>query len=150
MVNINFDLAVDASKIDKKLNGLKWITPSYGSSPNKEIKLINETLNILKNDSSKKMIITNYSFISAVLGENTNSPSRWYISNGGAYPINKNKYFLSYKKYLLNLIEKKNIETIYVIFPVKEEELLRYINIKCLNKNRINETVSKYEIISKC
>ncbi len=150
MVNINFDLAVDASKIDKKLNGLKWITPSYSSSPNKEIKHINETLNILKNDSTKKMIITNYSFFSAVLEENTNSPSRWYISNGGAYPINKNKYFLSYKKYLLNIIEKKNIETIYVIFPVKEEELLRYINIKCLNKNRINETVSKYEIISKC
>ena len=43
---MNFDSAVPASKIDKKLTGLKWITPEYPDKPNFEIQKI---LNIKKN-----------------------------------------------------------------------------------------------------
>ena len=150
MVNVNFNLAADASKIDKKLTGLKWITPSYSTSPNAEIGLIIDTLKVLKFDSSKKMIISNYSFFSAILEENTYSPSRWFISNGGAYPIEKNKYFSSYKNYLYEIIDKKQIDSIYVIFPVKEEELLRYVNMKCFKKKMMNKIATKFEIIPKC
>ena len=39
------------------------------------------------------MVLSNYSFLSSVLNENLNSPSRWYIPNGAAYPIEGNKYF---------------------------------------------------------
>ena len=103
---------------------------TYKNSSEEEINLINETISILKLDKSRKMVLTSYSFFSAILNDNLNSPSRWFISNGGAYPIKNNKYFSSYKKFFFGLIERKKIDTIYVIFPVKDEELLRYINIK--------------------
>ncbi len=150
MINVNFDYTINAKKIDKSLSGLKWITPTYKNSSEEEINLINETISILKLDKSRKMVLTSYSFFSAILNDNLNSPSRWFISNGGAYPIKNNKYFSSYKKFIFGLIERKKIDTIYVIFPVKDEELLRYINIKCLNKKTINKIASKYEVISKC
>ena len=150
MTNVNFNLAKEAKLIDKKLTGLNWITPTYYSSPETEIKLILNTLEILKNEKKKKMIITNYSFFSGILEQNTHSPSRWFISNGGAYPIIGNKYFYTYKEYLNNLINKKNIKSVFIIFPVKEDEFLRYIDNKCFKKVKLNEITIKYEIIDKC
>ena len=37
MPKINFDLSVDAKKIDKKLSGLKWITPIFLNFPKKKL-----------------------------------------------------------------------------------------------------------------
>ena len=65
---------------------------AYKENPIKEIDLILDTNGNLKenkkeNDNFKLL------FLSSILGENSNSPSRWYISNGAAYPISNNKYF---------------------------------------------------------
>lgn len=150
MEGVNFNSAVNAKLIDKKLSGLKWITPSYKVSPNSEVKLIKETLKILKLDESKKMLITNYSFFSVVLGESSNSPSRWFISNGGAYPVRGNEYFKIYESYINNMIKEKKIESVFVIYPVKDEELLRYVNIKCFEKKILNKITSVYKVIPEC
>ena len=107
MSNVDFKLAIDAKIIDKKLSGLNWITPIFKKNPMNEINLIKEVVVILKNDQRKKMVLTNYSFVSSVLEENLNSPSRWYISNGSAYPLENNKYFNTYKNFIVNLIKKK-------------------------------------------
>ena len=40
MQNINFNLAVDARIIDKKLYGLRWFHKSFQNNPMKEIDLI--------------------------------------------------------------------------------------------------------------
>jgi len=149
MTNINFDLSIDAQKIDNKLSGLNWITPLFPDDPEKEIQLLNEAMDVLKNDKRKKMVLTNYSFLSSVLNENLNSPSRWYIPNGAAYPTKDNEYFNEYKNFLINLIKKKNIDVVYIIRPVKNEEVYRYININCFSETDITDILKKLEI-KKC
>ena len=124
MQNINFNLAVDARIIDKKLYGLRWVSPSFQNNPMKEIDLIKKTLSDLRNNNQKKMVMTNYSFFSSLLDENLNSPSRWYTSNGAAYPVRNNKYYENYRNYLVDLIMRKEIEVIYVIEPYPRTNFL--------------------------
>ena len=150
MVNVNFNLAKNAKEIDSKLSGLKWISPTYSTSPDTEISLIKDTLKILKIDKSNKMVITNYSFFSTILEKKIHSPSRWFISNGAAYPIKANKYFSNYQNYLIDKIKNKKIDSIFIVEPVKSDEIFRYINSDCFNKKEMNKITSKYEIIPKC
>ena len=76
--NYNLEKAVDARLIDNKFSGLKWITPAYYDAPLKEIDLIKASINILKKDRRRKMVITNYQFLSSILEEDTNLINRWY------------------------------------------------------------------------
>ena len=45
--NVDFNLAEDASKLDKRLKGLKWITPHYPNKPLYEINLLMDTKKFL-------------------------------------------------------------------------------------------------------
>ena len=58
---MNLNKAVSANQIDKKLNGLKWITPNLKDA-SKEIAMINQIKNILQKDNRKKMVLGNYPF----------------------------------------------------------------------------------------
>ena len=78
------------------------------------------------------------------------SPSRWFISNGAADPIKANKYFSNYQNYLIDKIKNKKIDSIFIVEPVKSDEIFRYINSDCFNKKEMNKITSKYEIIPKC
>ena len=62
----------------------------------------------IKSIKSGYMVITNYSFYSASLNQNTNSPSRWFIPNGGAYPVDEqNPFFKDYRNILIEIIKRK-------------------------------------------
>ena len=37
LYNANFDLSIEAKKIDNKFSGLKWISPYYKNNPSEEI-----------------------------------------------------------------------------------------------------------------
>lgn len=150
LVDVNIDLAIDAKNIDKKLSGLSWISRKYKDNPILEKNLINNSLELIKQSNEKKMVVTNYTFFSAALGENLNSPSRWYISNGGAYPVQNNKYYKNYKDYLINFIKDKNIKSIFIIYPVQSSEIFRYINRKCFNEKKLNEITFKFELKKSC
>ena len=70
MSKINFDLSVDAKKIDKKLFGLKWITPIFPNSPEEEVKFLREIIGVLNAENSKAMVMSNYSFLSLIIDKN--------------------------------------------------------------------------------
>ena len=57
---VNFEFASKGKKIDKKLTGLKWITPEFKNNPSEEIILINEAKSYLSNDQRNKMVMTHY------------------------------------------------------------------------------------------
>ena len=78
------------------------------------------------------MIISNYSFLSSILGENSNSPSRWFISNGAAYPISNNTNISRcIRNYLIETIKKKDLKEIFIIkLLVAKEELFRYVKFR--------------------
>ena len=147
---VDFKLSLEASKIDKKLSGLKWITPEYKNKAEEEINLITEIKSHLVNDNKVKMLMSNYSFFSAILDEKIFSPSRWYLFDGTDFPTKENKYFRSYKNLLIKLIKTNNIEVIYTIYPVENSLLYIYFDKSCFNEKKITSILSSYEILKDC
>ena len=97
------------------------------------------------------MVITNYSFYSSILDKNTNSPSRWFIPNGGAYPVNKNnQFFEEYRNILLGIVKRKKIESIIIVKPVDVTEITRYLNPECLIENKLDEITLELKIKKDC
>ena len=146
---VNFHLSEPANQIDKKFKGLMWITPEYKNNPNHEIGYLKEIKLKLLNDKRKKMLISNYSFFSAILNENLFSPSRWYLSDGTDFPQKGNKYYNSYKSLLINIIKNNNIEVVYTISPQKSRILYDYIDKSCFLEIEISETLKSHEL-KKC
>jgi len=153
--NVNFELAVQGSKISKNLKGLNWITPQFKNNPEEEINIINNISHILKKDKRNKMLITNYPFFSVILDENFFSPSRVYTGDGTTHPIKNNKYAKTYKIFIDNLIKKNNIEVIYVTNVVDDNINLKYLNFdyidsykNCFKKISIIEELVMYNLKS--
>ena len=143
---VNFQLASEGEKINEKLKGLKWITPRFSNNADKEIDLINEIKTYLSDDRRNKMVMTNYSFFSTILGKKLFSTTRWHIFDGTDYPQKNNKYFASYKKLLINSIKLNNVEVIYTIDPVKNSNIYDYINQNCFEEKQITEILIGYEL----
>ena len=112
--HVDLSLAAKADLIDSKLKNLKWITPSFPQNPKKEIDLIRQTIDVLKKDKRNKMMITEYQFFSIILEENLNIPNRWYTHDNNSYPLENHKYYKFYKKHFTNLVEKNDIEVVYI------------------------------------
>ena len=146
LADSDFNLSADAEKIDKKFLGLKWITPEFKQDPKEEINLINEVKNHLKKDGRNKMIMTNYSFFSAILEEKYFSTTRWHTFDGTDYPQINNEYFISYKNLLVNSIKNNNIKVIYTIHPVMKSSIYSYIDQKCFQENEITTILISHEI----
>ena len=146
---VNFELSSYGKKIDKKLTGLKWITPEFKDNANEEIILINEVKSFLHNDYRNKMVMTNYSFFSVILDQKLFSPSRWHLVDETDYPSKGNKYFSSYKKLLINLIEENNIAVIYTIFSEENSDIYNYVSNSCFRETKINKILKSYEL-KKC
>ena len=150
---VDFNLSTDATKIDDKLFGLKWITPEFKENPNYEIFLINEAKVYLKNDKRKKMLMTNYSFFSIILNEKLYNPVRWYAPDGTTHPLKGNKYFNSYKNLLVQLIKKNKIDVIYIVnseknLNITDNSIYDYISEECFEKKKITKLLISYELKS--
>ena len=90
--------------------------------------------------------MTNYSFFSVILDQKLFSPSRWHLLDGTDYPLKGNKYFISYKNLLINLIEKNNIAVIYTIFSEENSVIYNYVNNSCFQERKINKILKSYEL----
>ena len=146
--NSDLNISVDASILDKKLKNLKWLTHHYPDNPKKEISNLQESIKIIKDDSSKKMIVTDYQFISVILGINDNAASRiWWRHH--IYPSSPEKpYFKEWKSFLINKIKEAEIKTIYTIHPLEGEKNIfqDLISAECYIEKKINEILTKQEI----
>ena len=58
--NVNLKNSVEASNIDYKLKGLKWISPNFSDNAEEEVKLLKEVVNHLKKEKKNKMLISHY------------------------------------------------------------------------------------------
>lgn len=141
--------AIDAKAIDLKLDGLKWISP-YFKNPKKEIEIINNFIAILRNDNEKKMIITQYNFISSILEKKLYSPSRTY--DAISFPKKKSKYFENYKLHLVNLVKKNKIEKIYIFEPNSKinlnDVIFNYIPKNCFTYKQLNKHLISLKVKS--
>ena len=144
--NLDLKEAKPASLIDKKLNGLKWITPEFPLTPEKEMNNIKEIIQILKKDKNNKMVLTHYQFLTVVIDENLNIPNRWYTNDGNSYPLKGSKYFQFYKKHLTDLLDKNKIQNIYLIGDRNFDDFfLMFFDNSCYEKKIINELSKIYK-----
>ena len=153
--NKNLSLAINANQIDDKFKNLKWITVRNPKNPDNEIKSILKTIEILKQDKRKKMIISHYQFFSIILEEDLNNPNRWYTHDNNSYPLKNNRYFRFYKKFFNNKVINNQIEVIYIMDDtvsggLKISNFKEYLNDICfIDKNIIKNVLSSHTI-TKC
>ncbi len=145
----NIKNAIDAKFLDQKLNGLKWLTPQYIDDPKKEILNLKEAIEIIKNDRSKKIIITDYQFISVVLSTYDHSPSKyWYRFH--VNPTKNQKYFDNYRNFFILKIKENAINKIYTVKPLigfEENNVLNDILSRdCFTKKNLTNILSSYTL----
>ena len=92
------------------------------------------------------MVLTNYSFFSAVLEEKLFSTTRWHIFDGTDYPQKDSKYYLSYKSLLINKIKDNEIKVIYTVRPLSGKHFYPYIDENCFEEKKITKILKSYEV----
>ncbi len=147
--NINLENSIDGKEVHPKLSKIKWITMFYPNEPAKEASSIKLAFKILEEDKSKKIIITDYQFISVFLNQYDFSPTRfWYDFHG--YPTENNIYFSYWKEFVLKKIRQNNIKSIYVLKPLHgETKPLENILSNCYQKKIFSEAFYKL-VLSNC
>ena len=136
----NLSTSINSKILSNKLKNLKWLTHHYPSEPEKEIKNLLKSINIIKADNRKKMLVTDYQFISVVLSINDYSAARiWWRHH--IYPVQGKKYFEEWKKFLLSKIFEEEIEVIYTVHPLEGEHNIfeGIINNRCYSNEKLNE-----------
>ena len=148
---VDISKAVDASVLDSKLKGLKWITYLNPNDPQAELENLKEVINILRDEKNQKIIITEYQVIAPILNIYDNSPNQWHHPSV-SFPLKGNKYFTNYKNFFIENIKKNKIKFIY---ETRENDLTiteLIISSECFynKKERLNKMLIKLEINYAC
>jgi len=146
-VETNFELSVPAKKIDRKLFGLKWITPEYKANPEDEIDLILNVKSYLQNDKRKKMIMAHHAFFSVILDQKTFTPTRFFTKHGVSHPTKENKYFKNYRKFFIKKITENDIKVIYTIRPVDPYFPMELLSKECIKSSSLSSILDAHLIL---
>ena len=148
---LDLSQSIDAVILSDKLKNLRWLTHHYPNNPEIEIQNLLSTMKIIKEDKRKKMIVTDYQFISVVLSMKDNSAARiWWRHH--IYPSGPDrKYFFEWKKFLLSKIIENKIEAIYTVHPLEGEKNIfqDLLNEKCYSNEKLNE-ILVLQILKRC
>ena len=139
--------SVNAKVLSNKLKNLKWLTHHYPNNPNDEIKNLLESMRIIEKDNRKKMIVTDYQFLTVELSMRDNSAARiWWRHH--IYPVPGYKYYEDWKSFLLTKINRENIEVIYTIHPLEGENDIfeGMLNQKCYSKEKMSKILTAQKL----
>jgi len=142
---VNLKKSIDAKILSNKLNGLNWITVLYPDNPKEEISRLLEVIKIIKNDTRKKTIVTDYQFISVILSTYDYSPNKYWYSFH-AHPKKGTKYYETYKDFFINKLKDNEIEIAYTVKPLwGGDEVFEFdIDEKCFSKNEVTPILVTY------
>ena len=143
---IDLRLAINAKYLHPSLNNLKWITREFPNNPVNEIKIINDSMEIIKKDKTNKMLLSGYLFFSAVLDEDLNNPSRWPSLGDASNPNLESEYYKDYEEFVENLIKTKKIETLYSTIDNEDDVFVNIFDKNCMKTKLINEFLTKHDI----
>ena len=145
LVNADFTKAINAEILDKRLSGLKWISPQYIENPIYELNMLIHTKNIIKQDISNKIILSDYQILPAITKTSFFAPNKWFDSL--SVPEVKDKYFILYKNFFIKKLKEQDIQTIYVVGIEKLDYLKKVLDSKdCFDVKKINEISLKLNI----
>lgn len=151
LTNTNLNNSIKINFFGDKLKGLKWISPHF-EDPKNELRKINELYNLLKKDKKNKMLITEYNFLSSMLGQKLHAPSRTY--DDISFPLKNSKYFQEYQIFLIKKIKSNNINSIYIFEPKKISNerlnhlIFNYISKDCFKFNDLDILIKHLEVKS--
>ena len=132
MEKIDLDKSISAFTIDKSLNGLKWITPSFKNDPEKEILILQKTKNRIEKINHQIILITHYLFLDSVTKKKLNYPSRTFTTEGASIPMRNHRFYADYKRFLIHKIKENNVKEIYFL---KHENISKRIVTDFIDKN---------------
>ena len=151
LINVNMKDSLESSLIHKKLSGFKWITNEYKENVQQEIDMLKNYLNILSSEKRNKMVITHYLFLSSLLEEDLNAPSRSFTVDGASFPTIKNKYYNDYRRFFNNKLKNKKIEIIYILDKyIDDKAVINYLDKSCIIDFSKTENMNIYEIKKNC
>ena len=105
----------------------------------------------MKKEKNNKMVITNYSFVNAIIEDELNQISRWYPVDGTGFPFEKNNdYYSIFRDFIINRIKEKKINTIIITSDIPENFISNYLNMECLIIDRPNNFVKRFYIKTNC
>jgi len=147
--NVDISKSIDAKIINQKLKGLRWITYLSPENPKDEINDLIEAMRLFKKDKRIKMLITDYQFISPILGIYDNSPNQWHHPSV-SFPIRGSKYFTYYQDYFIKKIKKEKIKTIYETSKNNKTITSLLFKEECFMKERVGKMLIKLELNLNC
>ena len=140
---------VKAKSISPYLDGLQWATKKNEKRlNNKEILILSESIDYLKKNKNKSLIITNYQFILTDLKHNLYPPNRWHTNDGASYPLKGNKYHDQYVNFYKKKLENYNIDKIFTLKPVDEKDFNFILPKECIKTTQINIILHKHELFN--
>ena len=103
-------------------------------------------INIIKNDTRNKTIVTDYQFISVILSSYDFSPSQSWFINHVVHQKKESKYFKKYKQLFINQLKENKIKVTYLIKPLwqSNEVFEEGLSKNCMKKMRITEILDGY------
>ena len=146
---VDLSKAIDAKVLGNEFKGLQWITYRYPEDPNRELTNLKQIIKILKNDSSKKMLITDYQILSPILKTYDFSPNQWHHPTV-SFPLNDQKYYEKYKNFFIKNLKNNNIDFIYETTEHDKSITELVINENCLEKTRAGEMLLKIKLLKDC
>ena len=148
---VSMEDSIDAKIFDEKLSGLKWKTTLYPENPQSEISNLKEAISIIRNDNRKKMIVTDYQFISVILSSYDYSPNKYWYKHH-AYPTEKDhKYFKRYRNFIISKLKENKIEIVYTVKPLwgEDDVLKTLLSDDCVKKTTHTEILDSH-LLLKC
>ena len=92
------------------------------------------------------MVLTTYPFFSAILDQKLHSPFRVYAGDGTQHPVKGSKYYTKYKDLIIHIIKKNRITVIYIVTPLKNNNIYDYIDQSCLKETTLLKNLKSYEL----
>ena len=149
--NVNLNNAIPAEILDESLEGLKWITNDFENDPKNEIEILKKIKDYIVNDNENKILITHYSFFSAISNQKLFSPSKTYTLDGASFPVKNNVYYEKYKNFFTRNIKNNSIKNIYLIDSENLDNKIveNYLKKNCYQLKKI-KYLKIYRVNDKC
>ena len=141
---VDFEISEDAILLDKKLSGIRWITPKFKYNPKKEIELLLTSKKHLEKQDENYILITDYQFLPAIMNLKTISPNKWY--DGQSIPEKNNKYFKNYLNFFIKKLNAQNIKYVYLLDKDKSYLEIIFEDKSCLDFEVINDLLIQANI----
>ncbi len=152
LVDTNLKSGVEINFKKDFFKGLRWISPNFNNA-NDEITEIENFYDKLQNDKNNKILISNYSFYSALLNEKLYSPSRTFDKI--SYPQKGSEFYEKYKDFFKKNINENKIKSIYVFYTEKEIDrdflnlvIFNYLPDNCLKINHSSKYLRHFNILN--